>query len=165
MADVYLSLGGNIGDVEQNLIKALNSLNSNDACKVLSVSSIYKTNPVGILDQPDFLNISVKLYTKLPPLELLYICKQIENELGRTREIKWGPRIIDIDILIYDNQIVNSEELTIPHPYLMDRAFVLIPLAEIEPDLIMPDSTKAKDAAKLVGSQGISLFKSEFWRQ
>ena len=164
MSIVYLSLGGNIGDVEQNFIKALNLLNSADGCEVLSVSSIYKTKPVGLVEQPDFLNICVKLYTKMQPLDTLNICKQIENELGRVRESKWGPRTIDIDILLYDNQIVNSDELAIPHSQMLERAFVLIPLAEIEPELILPSNQKVKDAAKLIGNQEVSLIKNDFWR-
>ena len=103
MNKVYLSLGTNIGDRESNLKLAVEMLQSKESIEVKAVSSIYETDPVGFLDQPSFLNIAVYIETNLSSQETLKICQSIENELGRVREIRWGPRIIDLDILLYNN--------------------------------------------------------------
>ena len=131
MNKVYLSLGTNIGDREQNLKQAVEMLHSKDDIEVKAVSSIYETDPVGFLDQPSFLNIAVYIETNLSSQETLKICQSIENELGRVREIRWGPRIIDLDILLYNNDNIEVENLVVPHPRMYERAFVLVPLLEI----------------------------------
>jgi 2-amino-4-hydroxy-6-hydroxymethyldihydropteridine diphosphokinase len=135
----YLGIGSNIGNTKDNLDSAIKILNESKNCKILQVSRFYKTKPVGLANQPDFLNAVVKIETLLSPEDLLKLINIIENKLGRVRTIKWGPRTIDIDILIYGNININKENLIIPHPAMMERAFVLEPLSEIEPNMILPN--------------------------
>lgn len=136
MAIVYLALGTNLGDREKNLKEALARIAAFFA--VERVSSIYETEPVGVREQPWFLNLVVRGTTALGPVDLLRKAKKIEIEMGRTEGIRFGPRPIDIDILLYDRVIELSPALTIPHPRLHERAFVLRPLVEIAPDLVHP---------------------------
>ncbi len=136
MATVYIALGSNLGDRVKNLNDAIARLAP--FLQVLRASSIYETEPVGVRDQPWFLNQVVCGTTALSPVDLLRRVKRIEIEMGRTEGIRFGPRPIDLDILFYDRVIALSPALTIPHPRLHERAFVLTPLAEIAPDLIHP---------------------------
>lgn len=131
MAKAYLGLGTNLGDRLDNLETAIQLLNKHPKIDITAKSSIYITKPFGYIDQPDFLNMVVEISTILSPEDILDVIKEVEAILGRTREIHWGPRIIDIDILLYDDKIINSENLVIPHPYITKRLFVLIPLSEI----------------------------------
>ncbi len=131
MNTVYLSLGTNIGDREANLKLAVKLLMEMPGINVKAVSSIYETAPVGFLNQAAFLNIAVRLTTALPAAEMLSACQQIESELGRVREIRWGPRIIDLDILLYNHENIETESLIVPHERMFERAFVLVPLLEI----------------------------------
>ena len=133
MATVYLSLGTNVGDRVVNLARALAALPGVVAC-----SSIYETEPWGLTEQPRFLNLCCQIETRLPPQELHAELKRIERELGRQPSVQWGPRLIDIDLLTYDDLVMQTEALTVPHPRIADRAFVLVPLAEIAPDLRIP---------------------------
>lgn len=133
---VYLALGANLGDREQNLRVALERIAA--FVEITRVSSIYETEPWGVREQPWFLNLVCAGSTPLSPVDLLRRAKKIENEMGRAEGIRFGPRPIDIDILLYDRLIELSPALTIPHPRLHERAFVLVPLAEIAPDLIHP---------------------------
>jgi 2-amino-4-hydroxy-6-hydroxymethyldihydropteridine diphosphokinase len=126
---VYLALGSNLGDRQAHLTAALISLSEN--IEIQAVSSIYETEPVGYVDQPQFFNIACYGYTSLSAQELLVTAKAIESQQGRQATIRNGPRVIDIDILMYDDQVLTQENLTIPHPRMRQRAFVLIPLAEI----------------------------------
>lgn len=130
---VYLSIGTNIGDRLANLQLAMKLLMENPAIHVEKISSIYETGAVGYTEQADFLNIAVKLETTLNPFEMLDVCQSVENELGRVREFRWGPRIIDLDILLFNQENIEAENLMIPHERMFERAFVLIPLTEIEP--------------------------------
>lgn len=134
MEKVYLGLGTNRGSREENLIEAI-SLLTKAPLKITAISSIYETEPWGYEEQSDFLNLCLELETKLAPQELLEECQRIEDEMGRIRDKKWGPRIIDIDILVYDNREVETAQLTIPHPRIEERAFVLVPLQELNPSL------------------------------
>lgn len=127
----YLGLGSNMGDRSAYLHQAVSLLNEQTAIKVEKVSSIYETDPVGYTDQDRFLNIAVKISTNLQPEELLQIMQSIEYELGRKREVRWGPRTIDLDILLYNHENIVTESLIIPHPRMYERAFVLAPLFEI----------------------------------
>lgn len=136
MAVTYLALGSNLGDREKNLHQALDRIA--EFVDITRLSSIYETEPWGVRDQPWFLNMVCAGMTNLAPVDLLRRAKRIENEMGRTEGIRFGPRPIDIDILFYDRVIVLSPALTIPHPRLQERAFVLIPLAEIAPSLVHP---------------------------
>jgi len=133
---VYLALGTNIGDRPANLRAAIKALSSE--IKVVTESKIYETPPWGYENQPAFLNMAVKCETVLEPESLLKRLKQLEVQLGREQSFHWGPRLIDIDILFYDDLILKSEPLSIPHPRLHERGFVLAPLADIAPDFVHP---------------------------
>jgi len=133
---IYLGLGSNLGDRQSNIVQALQQMKSQ--VTVEEVSSFYETEPVGYLDQPRFINAVCRISTQLPPLELLHFLKRIERRMGRQPSFRDAPRPIDIDILFYDDLVIESPELTIPHPRLPQRAFMLVPLAEIAPDLIHP---------------------------
>lgn len=139
----YIGLGSNMGDKIANLKKAIEELGKILGTKVLTVSSFYKTEPVGDIEQDWFINAAVKLETTLTPRELLNKLLDIEKDLGRVREIKWGPRVIDLDILLYDDLVMDEEGLAIPHPYLHERGFVLSPLAEIAQEVIHPKLKKS----------------------
>ena len=132
---VYLSLGGNLGDPEQSMGAALRILDADDSTRVVAVSSLYRTPPWGKLDQPDFLNVAAEISTTLAPRALLALCLDAERKLKRVREERWGPRLIDIDILVYGERIIHEAGLEVPHPRMLERAFVLAPLAEIAPGL------------------------------
>lgn len=137
MAAVFLLLGSNMGNSLDFLDKASKALQE-QVGKLIKSSSCYQTAAWGKTDQPDFINQVLKLETGLSPLEVLKTILGIERQLGRERTEKWGSRTIDIDILFYDQEVVASSELTIPHPYLQQRAFTLIPLAELEPEFVHP---------------------------
>ena len=137
---VYLGLGSNIGNRQGNLDKALDLLSQR--LKLGQVSSLYDTEPVGNIEQPRFLNLVCQVYTRLAPEELLTLAKGIELKLGRTPGKSNAPRPIDMDILLYGDQVVKTKELEIPHPRLTERAFVLVPLAEIAPNLVHPENGK-----------------------
>lgn len=130
-----ISLGANIGDPKENLDLAIGLLRG--ATDVLAVSGYLKTKPVGGPDQPDYLNAVVLLESDLPAKELLAVLNGIEAALGRTREIHWGPRVIDLDLIQYGGLLVNDEKLTLPHPRAHERRFVLEPWFEIEPDAVL----------------------------
>lgn len=138
---VYLGLGTNLGDREANLAVGHKLLNERGV-RVLAASSIYSTAPWGGVEQPDFLNQVIRVETELPPEELLRVIKQIEADAGRTPTIFWGPRVLDIDILLYDELTFASKGLTIPHREIKNRAFVLVPLAELAPGLVLPDGSR-----------------------
>jgi 2-amino-4-hydroxy-6-hydroxymethyldihydropteridine diphosphokinase len=138
---VYLSLGSNVGDCASQLLSALARLETTG--RVVAVSSFYETEPVEFTPQPWFLNCAVELESSQTPEQLMDSILLIEQEMGRRRLQKKGPRTIDIDILLFDDAVVNSSELTIPHPALHQRRFVLKPLAEIAPDVLHPVLKKA----------------------
>lgn len=131
MNDVYLSLGSNIGDREKYLNMAINALKSHYAIELKGLSNIYETKPIGPIKQKNFLNMAIILKTSLNPNSLLKCIWLIESDLRRERLIKWGPRTIDIDILLFGNEIIEDIELIIPHKEMFKRAFVLLPLSEI----------------------------------
>lgn len=133
----FLGLGSNLGDRAHYLEEAISALAS-PQIMVNAVSRIYETEPWGLMDQPLYWNQVIEVNTSLKPLELLHVCQAVEHRLGRERLLHWGPRTIDIDLLIYDNTVSRSEELILPHPYLEERAFVLAPLREIAPELVLP---------------------------
>ena len=135
---VYLGLGANLGDRQGNLVQAIQSIRA--SASVESIASFYETKPVGYLEQPDFLNTTCQITTDLSSLELLHFLKQIERQMGRQASFRNAPRPIDIDILLYDDLVLDTPELVIPHPRMTERAFVLVPLAEIAPTVIHPTS-------------------------
>jgi len=132
---VYLSLGSNLGNRQENLDRALQMLS--ERMRIGKVSSVYDTEPVGPIAQPRFLNLACEAFTRLTPEGLLALVKAIEQKMGRYSR-SGEPRIIDIDIVLYGDQVVNSPNLVIPHPQMAERAFVLVPLAEIAPDVVHP---------------------------
>jgi 2-amino-4-hydroxy-6-hydroxymethyldihydropteridine diphosphokinase len=140
MATVYLCLGSNLDDMKKNLAQALELLS--EQVRIEKISSLYQTEPVGYREQPDFLNAVCRGSTRLKSLKLLDFVKKIEAAMGRISSFRDAPRPIDIDILLYDNEIVESPVLTIPHPRLAERAFVLVPFAEIEPEAQHPVTGK-----------------------
>ena len=128
----YLSLGSNMGDRVGMLRQAVRLLKEHPAIEVMNISSLYETAPVGFTEQDAFLNMVVQLQTDLTAYELLEICQNIEQTLDRKREIRWGPRTIDLDILLYNQDKFETENLVIPHPRMHERAFVLVPLLELD---------------------------------
>ena len=132
MSKAYLGIGTNIGDREENLKSALNALNLLPMTQITAVSKVYETEPVGFANQDDFLNIAVEIETELTAQNILGACLGIEAGLGRIRNIKNGPRIIDIDLLLYEDEKYNTPSLILPHPRMFEREFVLKPLLDIE---------------------------------
>ncbi|MCK4910871.1 MAG: 2-amino-4-hydroxy-6-hydroxymethyldihydropteridine diphosphokinase [Thermodesulfovibrionales bacterium] len=140
MTTVYLGIGSNLGNREKNCARAI-SLLENSGIRVQKRSELMETEPWGVEDQPKFINMAVRAETGLEPLELLSVIKNIEQEMGRNLQKnipRWGPRVIDIDILLYGDLVLDLPELKIPHPLMHERAFVLEPLAEIAPDVLHP---------------------------
>lgn len=137
MTTVYLGIGSNLGNREENCRNAVKLLIQN-GIKVTRMSSQIETEPWGVTDQPKFINMAVTAETDKNPSALLHILKNLETEIGRRDEIRWGPRIIDLDILMYNDQVIKTAELEIPHPEMCERAFVLKPLAEIAPNVQHP---------------------------
>jgi 2-amino-4-hydroxy-6-hydroxymethyldihydropteridine diphosphokinase len=138
MAIAYLGLGSNLGNRAEHLRQACATLERHPAISVQAVSSLYHTAPVGVTEQNWFLNAVAQLHTMLSPYALLTVTQATERRLGRTPMFHWGPRVIDIDILLYDSVQLHTPFLTIPHAALRDRLFVLIPLYEVAPDLRLP---------------------------
>ncbi|ARB91310.1 2-amino-4-hydroxy-6-hydroxymethyldihydropteridine diphosphokinase [Legionella longbeachae] len=136
MNTCYLGLGSNQKNPERQLYKAIQSIKTLRLTSVTKISSFYWSKAWGLKSQQNFCNAVIEISTRLPPLQLLNACQQIEKKQGRVRKKRWGPRIIDIDILYYENRVIQSKMLIIPHPYIQFRDFVLIPLSEINPKLI-----------------------------
>jgi 2-amino-4-hydroxy-6-hydroxymethyldihydropteridine diphosphokinase len=141
MAKVWIGLGSNVGDRLGHLRRGLGHIERLPGTALLSVSSVYECEPVGKTDQPWFLNAAAAIETSLKPHDLLREVLRIERLCGRERLERWGPRTLDIDILVYDDRVECSAGLIIPHPRIRERAFVLLPLAEIAPDLVVPGGT------------------------
>ena len=160
-ATAYLSLGSNLDERLQFLREAILLLNENEQIEVMDVSSIYETDPVGYVDQGNFLNVVIKIETSYTAHQLLKECMLIEQKLGRKREIRWGPRTIDLDILLYNHENIQSEDLSIPHPRMHERAFVIIPLLEIEPNIMLPtmDSPLHDILEGVPDKKGVRLWK------
>jgi 2-amino-4-hydroxy-6-hydroxymethyldihydropteridine diphosphokinase len=165
MATVYLGLGSNLGDREDALRRALGMLAR--TVTIRRVSSLYETEPVGYLPQGRFLNAVVEGETTLAPEALLAEAKAVEQQLGRTAGVRWGPRVVDVDILSYDGAIIEQATLQLPHPRLAERAFVLVPLAELAPGWRHPQlgRTAAELLAGLDSTAGVRLLKRDWWPQ
>jgi 2-amino-4-hydroxy-6-hydroxymethyldihydropteridine diphosphokinase len=136
-ATAYLGLGSNLGDSDVLLTKAVHALVDHPRIFVTGVSRRYRTAAVGLEDQPDFLNLVVGVVTTLGPFELLDACQMLEREAGRVRAVRWGPRTLDVDVLWYDGTFIDHERLQVPHPRMEERRFVLEPLADLAPDLVL----------------------------
>lgn len=140
---IYLSLGSNMGKKRENLLEAIKRIGELKDTTVTKKSTILETEPFGYVEQDNFLNACLEVKTLMTPQEFLSSILKIELEMGRVREIKWGPRIIDIDILFYDNEVIGEDNLAVPHPWICEREFVLDPLAEIAPNYIHPLERKS----------------------
>jgi 2-amino-4-hydroxy-6-hydroxymethyldihydropteridine diphosphokinase len=145
---VYIGIGSNVGDKAHQCKRAISEILKTGRHKLLAESSLFKTKPIGYTSQDWFVNGVIKIETEMEPLELFQRLKSVELQLGRTRTFRWGPRSIDLDILFFDDEEVWTKELRIPHPRLQERQFVLIPLAEIDRNLVHP--TLKKTVGKLL---------------
>lgn len=156
MAEALLSLGGNLGNVRATLDRAVALLCDGGDVRLIARSSDYRTPPWGVADQPPFVNLCIAVDTSLSPQALLARAQSIERALGRDRsgERRWGPRAVDIDLLAYDDLALNEPELTLPHPRLLERAFVLVPLAEIAPERTI-GGIRVRDALARLDTAGI----------
>jgi GTP cyclohydrolase-4 len=161
MAIVYLGLGSNLGERRDNIVKAIELLGQR--VTVERVSSLYETEPVGYREQPKYLNSVCQIITPINPQRLLTLAKEIESALGREPGFPNSPRPIDVDILFYGTQVINTPELTIPHPHLEERAFVLVPLAELAPELVHPVNQKTikKLLGEVEGLEGVRKWNDE----
>ena len=154
MNHTLIALGGNLGDVQATLQAALERVEK--LGRVTRKSSLYQTAPWGKLEQPDFLNAVLELKTALEPEDLLKALLEIEGQFGRKRSERWGPRVLDLDVLSFASRVLESANLTLPHPRMLERAFVLVPLLEIKPDWTHPETGKAaRDALKQLNSIGV----------
>lgn len=163
---ILIGLGSNLGERECQLEQALQRLEQAGDLRIVSVSNLYETKPVGDTDQPEFLNMAARLETLLTPLDLLKQCLAVENEMGRLRTRRWGPRIIDIDLLEYDARRVRLTELILPHPEIVNRGFVLIPLNDIVPELMLENEKTVAEMTGvfLAGKQNdVRLWKKVSW--
>jgi 2-amino-4-hydroxy-6-hydroxymethyldihydropteridine diphosphokinase len=162
MSLMYLSLGSNLNDRYANLQRAIAGLQAHFT--VTAISPVYATEPWGDTDQPAFLNVCVAASTGIPPHDALRLIKALEADLGRQPSRKWGPRLIDIDILFYDKLVLTDTELTIPHPRIAERAFVLAPLADIIPDFRHPQTGETiEEMLDRLGTTGVErLFEMQF---
>ncbi|HEY7664893.1 MAG TPA: 2-amino-4-hydroxy-6-hydroxymethyldihydropteridine diphosphokinase [Xanthobacteraceae bacterium] len=156
MAEALLALGGNLGNVRETLDRAIAALCEADAVRLVARSSDYRTPPWGVEDQPAFVNACIAVETAMQPRALLARAQAIERALGRERngERRWGPRPIDIDVIAYDDLVVKEPGLELPHPRLLERAFVLVPLAEIAPDKVIA-GIRVRDALARVERRGV----------
>ena len=134
----YIGLGSNLGERESMIRQALEAISLLPETDLTRASSLYDTEPVGDVDQPNFLNAVAEVETDLAPMQLLWNLQLIEKRLGRERTRRWGPRVIDLDLLLYGDEVIEEETLRVPHPELTRRAFVLVPLVELEPLLVHP---------------------------
>ncbi|MCT8136397.1 2-amino-4-hydroxy-6-hydroxymethyldihydropteridine diphosphokinase [Anaerobacillus sp. CMMVII] len=161
---VYLSLGSNMGDRYQFLKFGLNSLKEDVNISIKKCSSIYETSPVGFIEQADFLNMVIGIETSYTPLELLKCTQAIQEKSGRKFKVRWGPRTLDLDILLYNQENIEMDGLTIPHPRMYERGFVILPLMEIAPDLYFEavKQSIAQINQELLDKEGVRLWKNRF---
>jgi 2-amino-4-hydroxy-6-hydroxymethyldihydropteridine diphosphokinase len=156
MAEAFIALGGNVGDARATFEQAIAMLCRDLSVRLTARSSDYRTPPWGVTDQPPFINAVIAVSTDLESHALLSRMQDCERALGRdrTKERHWGPRTIDLDLLLYDDRALNDERLTLPHPYMLERAFVLVPLAEIAPDRLIGGMT-VREALARIDAEGI----------
>ena len=163
MVRAYIGLGSNQGDRLVNLRKALDLLAANNKVKITKVASLYETDPVGYLEQDCFYNTVAELETTAGPQELLKILLGIEDQIGRVRTIRWGPRTIDLDLLVYGCQRIREQSLEVPHPLMLERAFVMAPLAELNPFLRFENKICIEFLENLKNFHQITCIKTEIW--
>ncbi|ASA26561.1 2-amino-4-hydroxy-6-hydroxymethyldihydropteridine diphosphokinase [Paenibacillus donghaensis] len=165
-SEAYIALGANLGDRAGTLRAALDRLDQVEGIRIVRCSKVYETEPVGYLDQPQFLNMAAALQTSLSPEELLQKMLDIETQLGRTRDIRYGPRTVDLDLLWVEGQQMDTPDLTLPHPRMMERAFVLVPLSDIVPQNEQSSRLRKLITAALLdidGKEGIKLWTTSVW--
>lgn len=158
----FLGLGSNLGDRLAHLQRAVDLLDTDAEVRVDGVSSVYETEPVGGPEQGPYLNLAVRVLTTRSPKALLRVAADVEQALGRERRERWGPRTIDVDILLYGDRTVATADLQVPHPRLTERAFALIPLIEVAPGTALPDGTRLTEAlARLSPVEGVRAVGSQ----
>lgn len=154
----YIGLGSNLENPEQQIRNAVNAIKAIERTVMSNISALYYSRPMGPKDQPDYMNAVAELTTSLSPIALLDELQKIENDAGRVRkDNRWGPRILDLDILLYDNNVINSERLIVPHYGLKDREFVLIPLNEIASSMSLPDGETIKNLSQNIPTNGLKF--------
>lgn len=152
----YIGLGANLNDPQKQLITAIESIGRLPQTQLISQSSFYLSKPMGPQDQGDYINAVIKIHSNFSPIALLDQLQQIELAQGRIRkDERWGPRTLDLDILLFNNEQIDSPRLTVPHYGMKERNFVLLPLSEIAPDLILPDTSKLTELVATINKQGI----------
>lgn len=162
METAYLGIGANIGsesEILQRFRDAVEMMGMLEMTRVTAVSSVYRTAAWGVTEQAPFLNAAIAVETQLAPQELLRAVKQIEADLGRVETYRWGPRMLDIDILLYGSVEMDTPELTIPHKHLLERAFALLPLLELAPDAKLPDNALVNDRMAVTGETGVERLR------
>ncbi|MFW5927142.1 MAG: 2-amino-4-hydroxy-6-hydroxymethyldihydropteridine diphosphokinase [Wenzhouxiangella sp.] len=160
MTRAWISLGGNLGDPRASMEAALADLDELESTRVAAVSPAYRTAPWGVTDQPDFLNAVAELETALTPQALLAALLDIESRLGRRRDAgRWGPRRIDLDLLVYDDCVIDEPDLKLPHPHLPERAFVLVPLNDLAPELVVPGIGRVDESLAALDDKQIESVK------
>ncbi len=161
MITAYIAVGSNLADPVSQAKLAIETLKTLPKSEFLKASELYSSTPMGPQNQPDYINAVVAIKTNLTPLQLLDCTQAIEQEQGRVRkDERWGPRTLDLDIILYGNEVINSERLTIPHYGMKEREFVLYPLAEIAPSLQLPDGTEVSSLLQQVDRNGLSIWQS-----
>lgn len=158
----YIALGSNLGNPSQQLQSAVKQIQSEKGIKLQDCSSLYQSDPIGVDGQPDYCNAVISIFTRLSPMELLNCLQSIENKHGRVRDVRWGARTLDLDILLYGDQIIKNEQLTIPHNQMHRRSFVLYPLNDITPNLVIPKHGKLSVLLDKVGFNGLRVI-STLW--
>ncbi|MEZ9057668.1 2-amino-4-hydroxy-6-hydroxymethyldihydropteridine diphosphokinase [Vibrio pelagius] len=160
MITAYIAVGSNLADPVSQANLAIETLKSLPQSKFIATSKLYSSTPMGPKNQPDYINAVVAIETELTPIELLNCTQAIEQEQGRVRkDERWGPRTLDLDIILYGNEVIDSERLTVPHYGMKEREFVLYPLAEIAPSLQLPDGTELSELLKVVDKNGLNVWQ------
>lgn len=162
MTTCYIALGSNLENPGLQLQRAVDDMDSVAGMTVTGCSKLYVSEPVGPAGQPDYCNAVVQLETSLKPLALLDALQAIENNHGRVRTVRWGPRTLDLDILLYGDQVIESERLTVPHYQMHVRNFVLCPLADIVPELTLPDGKSLSELVRSVGNKGLEVMAETY---
>lgn len=158
MAIAYIGLGSNLANPKQQIHNAIKAIEQVEKLTISALSQLYFSRPMGPQDQPDYMNAVVGVETELSPIELLDTLQNIEHEAGRIRkDNRWGPRVLDLDILLYGQQVINTERLIVPHYGMKVREFVLIPLAEIAPDLTLPDGSSVSQLSENIAHNDLKV--------